>query len=121
MASVKNILIGSLCVALSQVTHGLMEVMVKASEMRIAQFVIARYIIELILASLWWKWKTPVHASSDNKNMNWYRNFPYIINIWIRGMIVSTNFITLYAVCMLPLGDFQTIFYHAPLLTVLCA
>ncbi len=117
MASTRNILIGSVCIALSQFSFGLMEVVVKASDLKIVQFVIVRYSIEMLLASIWWNCRKP----RDEKVNNWYGDSPYIANIWTRGILHSMFFITYYAICELPMGDFQAIFYQAPLLTVLCA
>ena len=119
MTEAKNIILGSICVATAQVSFGFMEVLIKSTDIKIAQFMIARYVIQVILGIIWWNLFKPYQHS--NKINNWYGDSPYIANIWWRGLLTSTNFITYYAINKLPLGDFQTIFYQAPLMAIFCA
>lgn len=128
MENRRNILIGSALIAAAQAIKGLMEVIIKMSSLKIAQFMSARFTIDLILAAIWWnsrKLKKPQDSTATDSNQiihkNWYGDAPNIGKIWIRGVLNSTYFLTYYSICKLPFGDFTAIYYQGPLFTVLFA
>eukprot|EP01084_Bolivina_argentea_P029871 55422_1 len=130
--SAKWIIIGSICIAISQILSGLNEVVVKASNLTITQLLMCRFFIQFIIASLWWKIKKPTNPlifnstpiTNDINNSttvkNWYGDSPYILNIWLRGFIFSMSggILFWYSVDRLPLGDLQCIMYQSPLFVV---
>eukprot|EP01084_Bolivina_argentea_P117838 209193_1 len=113
----KDILIGSSCVAISQLLYGVMEVTLKLSNLKITQIMAGRYATQLILACIWWN----VNKPKQEKIHNWYGDKPYVGNIWLRGFIDSTIFTIFYATYKLPLGDMQCILYQSPLCVIFIA
>ena len=77
MANSKDILIGSVCVALAQVSCGFTEVLVKVSEIKVVQFMITRAFISLLLSIILWYIKQPTvngairNIYGDSKHMKY--------------------------------------------------
>ena len=109
--NLRDTIIGSLCIALSQLLFASNDVIIKISNLKISQLLISKYIIQLTIAILWWMIKRP------SGNTNWYGDKPYIMNIWIRGIMYSIAIIfQWYAVIKLPIGDAYCIQIQGPLI-----
>eukprot|EP01084_Bolivina_argentea_P105773 189419_1 len=114
--TLKNTIIGSFCVLLSELCFATNDAIVKLSNLTICQLMVGRFSVQFVIAILWWNFKQPV------KTINWYGDHPYIFNIWIRGFTYSFVIITSwYAVIRLPLGDMYCIFEQSPLIIALMA
>ena len=119
MANSKDILIGSVFIASSQICYGVIEVLVKLSEIKLVQFIIVRSFVELLGSIIVWKIKYPtINRKFTIKNI--YGDSEQIKFIWSRGMLKGlSTLMHYYAITKLPIGDFEAIFHQAPLLTVL--
>eukprot|EP01084_Bolivina_argentea_P104474 187063_1 len=116
-SNTRDIIIGSILVALCQLFIGTNDAIVKSCGLGESQILFSRYSIQLCLAIIWWNFRKdkPMH-------FNWYGDTPYIPNVWLRGftyfMAILTGYFTIYR---LPLGDAFCIFYQAPIWTVFIA
>eukprot|EP01084_Bolivina_argentea_P117837 209192_1 len=133
--AIKYRIIGSTCILGYVILAGVQEVIIKSSNISIVQVSVSRFALQLLLAALWWNIQNPINpficklmskANVENNVTkqavvinNWYGDKPYIINIWLRGILFAVMQILWYiALILLPIGDIQCIFYQAPLLTV---
>ena len=67
-----NTIIGSLCIALSQLLFATNDALLQLSHLKITQFVLFRYVGQLIIAVIWWIFFKPKSVK------NWYGDKPYI-------------------------------------------
>ena len=78
--SLRNTIIGSLCIAFGQLLFATNEAILKLSSLKESQLLFGRFGIQFIIAIFWWIFKKPSNA------INWYGDKPHIINIWSRGI-----------------------------------
>jgi len=80
------------------------------------EFMMGRWIVQLVLASLWWIIKKPP------QNEHWYGDKGLRLNIWTRGFLY---FLLCYGwyrgLELVPIGDAEAIIFIAPLLIVVVA
>ena len=112
----RNILLGSLCVALSQLFFSGNDVFVKLSNLPESQLLIGRFSLQLLFATIWWNVKQPLNT------INWYGDKPHIGNIWLRGILyaVSTSCMW-YSIIRLPLADAICLYYQSPFIIAILA
>eukprot|EP01084_Bolivina_argentea_P314771 545233_1 len=109
--SLRNTIIGSICIAFGQLLFATNDAIIKLSNMKESQLLIGRFGIQFMIAIFWWVLYKPKNVT------NWYGDKPYIINIWFRGISFTINTICLwYGVMRLPLGDATCIYYQSPLI-----
>eukprot|EP01084_Bolivina_argentea_P078470 142398_1 len=112
----KNLILGSLCVAFGSFLFATNDAIFKLSGYKESELLTGRFMVQWILAILWWICKKPPNVT------NWYGDDPYIINTWVRGTLYIIHIFTLwYAMALLPIGDANCILYQSPLLIVFLA
>eukprot|EP01083_Nonionella_stella_P089418 249488_1 len=127
--TVRNRIIGSLCVMIGMTLSSINEVIVKLADLTVAEIIIGRFALQLLFAALWWNTKKPSsptlfeESNSDHddgtKIDKWYGDKPYTLNIWLRGICFAMMMLMFYlALIQLPIGDLQCIFYQSPVLVV---
>eukprot|EP01083_Nonionella_stella_P098405 276691_1 len=125
--TVKSRIVGSLCVLLGMTLSGINEVIVKSSSnsgLLVTELVAGRFGVQLLLATLWWNIKKPTTPTILNPDDNtvikhWYGDHPHRVNIWLRGICFATMMVMYYlGLILLPIGDFQCIYFQFPLLVV---
>ena len=111
-SSFRDIMIGSLCVALGQVCFAVNDVLIKLSKLNLSQVMIGKLMSQFIIAVVWWICFRP----KNYQKKNWYGDQPFIFNIWMRGFVISISTICYYyGIIRLPIGDAQCIFYQSPI------
>eukprot|EP01084_Bolivina_argentea_P198010 339201_1 len=101
-------ILGSLSVVFSMLLFNTSDAIVKLSHLSVSQLTFGRFLIQFLIAVLWWNICKP----SGQYVNNWYGDKPYILNIWVRGLCCSIYIICFYyAVKVMPVGD-VTIFHN---------
>eukprot|EP01083_Nonionella_stella_P149073 472956_1 len=132
--TIKSRILGSVCVLLYVILAGINEVIIKSSNLSIAQLSVGRFAVQLCLTILCWNVRKRVNCftvckccCSNNATtnvefdavQNLYGNKPFICNIWLRGVAFAIMQLLFYiALILLPIGDLQCIFYQPPLWVV---
>eukprot|EP01084_Bolivina_argentea_P165165 286993_1 len=101
----RNNLIGGVCILIAAVLFETNEAIIKLSNLTVTQLLFGRFVIQFIIAILWWIVNKP------ENHQNWYGDQPYICNIWIRATLYATTiFLSWYSMKLLPVGDETAIF-----------
>lgn len=105
---------------ISQVFFTTMDAIIKSSKLKVAQSLTARYLIELILAIIWWSIRNKTKQKDpDEINENHESQIKYV---WIRGFVYSIKIIIgWYGLMRLPLGDAYCIIIQNSLITAILA
>ena len=116
MSSFRDLIIGSFCIGLCQLLIATNDAIIKFSKMKESQLLFGRFIIEFILAVLWWIFNKP------QQSQNWYGDPPYITHIWLRAVFYCLSFaLAWYSYIRLPIGDATCIWCQSPILISIIA
>ena len=129
------IILGCLFVLISILLQGINQVIYKYYSFTVIQLITTKWIIQLMIASLWWVickpsstyiYK-PEHLREEIETNTpsteyWYGNKSTYRNIWIRAIIFSIQVpLFLYGTLTLPLGDFISIHFLSSILVAMTA
>eukprot|EP01083_Nonionella_stella_P182732 658208_1 len=109
-----NTIVGSLCIACGFICFSTNEMIVKWSQLDVAQLLFGRYCVQFIIACFWWNCKKPKGSFVNH----WYGDTPFVRNIFFRGIAYNLFMVTLWlAMKLLPIGDANSIVSQNALLT----
>lgn len=118
LIELKQTMTGSCCILLSTLLSAVNNTIIKISGLRELQILLAKYVIQLIIAVTWWNIQKP---SNDQIN-SWYGDFPNVSAIWLRGITYSIGgFCYFYGIIRLPIGDSECIILITPIVITIMA